>query len=104
MGLDSFVSVCHWKRGPETIFCTLRSMFTMRRYALGRREVVQHGSLYRRDFTTLTERAHDGLAGAMIAEDESGTRVPGLGARTRWPPAWPCDRIFAPGLDSRLRY
>lgn len=67
-------------------------------------EVVQHWALYRSDFTTIMERAHDGLADAMIAKDESGTRVLGLGARTRWPPAWPCDRIFAPGLDFRLRH
>lgn len=49
----------------------------------GKAEVVQPAALYRRDCTTITERTHDGAEDATKANDGSGTRVLGLGARTR---------------------
>lgn len=67
-------------------------------------EVLQHEALYRRDFMTTTERTHDGVGDAMIANDGSGTQVFGLGARTRRPTAWPCNRISAAGVEFRLRH
>ena len=92
MGLGSFVSVCHSKRGLGTIFCIHGSMFAVQRTCARKGGgVVQHGALYRRDFTTINERTHDGTGDAMIANEGGGTRVLGLGARTRWPVAWRCD-------------
>lgn len=83
------VSLETWPRNhtlyPRKHVC---GAINMREEGIG---VVQHGALYRRDFTTITERAHDGTGDATIANEGGGTRVLGLGARTRRPTAWPCD-------------